>query len=421
MNGMTATVTVIGVDGRSLPVGVDRTLNAARLIIGRRALLDAYTASTERPDGFTGPHLLELIDPAVISTEALDALSASVHAGEPAVVLTHGDPGFFGILRSLRERGLPTVCWPSISCLQRVAALIQRPWDDVSVVNARGPDFGVAVNVCRARRAVAVLTAPGAGPAEIAMALDGWRRTLVVLEDYGGPAEKLSIVDTIEGAARDWQYPNIVLCLADGDATGSRSWLAGGEIIPPVDGWALGEDRFAHREGVGSPPEVRALALAKLAPRPGILVWDVFAGSGALGIEAGRLGAAVIAVESDQGLCVRIVANATAHNVDIRLVEGDLPAVLTGLPRPDAIFIGTARPDVVRRCAGVGACRIVVVVHELEGLGPARDALADNGYTVGGCQLSSAQLEGLAGGGAAVGPAGSTFLLWGAQQRLYLP
>jgi precorrin-6B C5,15-methyltransferase / cobalt-precorrin-6B C5,C15-methyltransferase len=411
---MTATVTVIGVDGRSLPTGADRTLTTARLIVGRRRLLDAYAAAgTART--------VELPDSARLSAEALTALSESVSAGEPAVLLTHGDPGHFGLLRVLRQRGLPIVSWPSISCLQRISALIQRPWDDVSVVSARGRDFRAAMNVCRARRAVAVLTAPGAGPAELAAELHGWRRTLVVLEDFGGPAEKLSIVDTSEAASRDWHHPNMVLCLADVDAVGTDAWLAGGEIVPPVDGWALGEDRFAHREGMSSPPELRALALAKLAPCPGTLVWDVFAGSGALGIEAARLGAAVMAVECDQGLCVRIVANATAHHVDVRLVEGDLPAVLNGLPRPDAIFIGTARSDVVRRCAGVGAARVVVVVSELDGLGPARDALADNGYTVDGCQLSAAPLEGLASGGAAVGPAASTFLLWGAQQRVYLP
>lgn len=95
------------------------------------------------------------------------------------------------------------------------------------------------------------------------------------------------------------------------------------------------------------------------------------------------------------------------------MVDGDLPAGLAGLPQPDAVFVGTARSDVVRRCAGAGARRIVVAVHELEGLGPARDALADAGYTVDGCQLSAARLDGLAGGGAAVGPANSTFLLWG--------
>jgi precorrin-6Y C5,15-methyltransferase (decarboxylating) len=413
MTGMTATVTVIGVDGRSLPAGAGPALGAARLVVGRRRLLDSYAGA--------GARTVELADAATIPVAALDALAESVRAGEPAVVLAPGDPGFFGLLRQLRERGLPAVSWPAVSCLQRLAAAVQRPWDDVSVVDARGPHFGAAVNVCRARRAVAVITAPGSGPAELDAALDGWRRTLVVLEDYGGRAEKLSIVDTGEAAERDWQVPNLVLCLADADEVGRDSWLGGGEIIPPVQGWALAEDRYAHREGVGSPPEVRAVALAKLAPRPGTLVWDVFAGSGALGIEAARLGAAVLAAESDQGLCVRIVANASAHGVDVRLVEGDLPGALTGLPTPDAIFVGTARSDVVRRCAGVGAFRVVVVVHELEGLGPARDALADNGYTVDGCQLTAAPLEGLAGGGAAVGPAGSTFLLWGVRQRLCLP
>ena len=420
MVAMTATVTVIGVDGRSLPAEVGRALAAARLVVGGRLLLEAYAAMAGI-DPRSGPRTVELPGVSTISVDALEALSASVRAGEPAVVLTAGDPGYFGVLRQLRERGLPTASWPSVSCLQRLASLVQRPWDDVSVVSACGFDFLAAVNMCRARRAVAVITAPGAGPAELAAALDGWRRTLVVLEEFGGPGEALSTVDISEAAARTWKTPNMVLCLADVNAVGRDSWLAGGEVVPPVEGWALGEDRFAHREGLGSPPEVRALALAKLAPRPGTLLWDVLAGSGALGIEAARFGAAVIAVESDQGLCVRIVANATAHGVDLRLVEGELPAVLSGLPRPDAVFVGTARSDIVRRCAGVGAGRVVVVVHELEGLGPARDALADNGYTVDGCQLSAAPLEGLAGGGAAVGLANSTFLLWGVQHRLSLP
>jgi precorrin-6Y C5,15-methyltransferase (decarboxylating) len=401
---MTATVTVIGVDGRGLPAGAGATLDAARLVVGPPALLDACAAS-----GAT----VALSDSAAIPDGALDALAECVRSGAPAVVLVVGDPGFFGVLRRLRERGLPTVTWPALSGPQRVAAMIQRPWDDVSVVSARGSGFGAAVNVCRARPAVAVLTGPGAGPAELGAALDGWRRNLVVLEDFGGPAEKLSIVDTAEAAARAWHEPNIVLCLAEGDPLGRDGWHAGGEVIPPADGWALGEDRFARRAGITDPPEVRALVLAKLAPRPGTLIWDVFAGSGALGIEAARLGSAVLAVESDQGLCVRIVANSRAHGVDVRLVEGDVPGVLAGLPDPDAIFIGTARPDVVRHCAEVGAPRLVVVAHELEVLGPTRDALADNGYTVHGCQLSAAPLEGLAGGGAAVGQATSTFLLWG--------
>jgi precorrin-6Y C5,15-methyltransferase (decarboxylating) len=69
-------------------------------------------------------------------------------------------------------------------------------------------------------------------------------------------------------------------------------------------------------------------------------VWDVAAVCGALGVEAARLGAAVISVENDPGLCVRIVANAKRHGVDVRLVDGQVPEALAGLPQPDAVFIG---------------------------------------------------------------------------------
>jgi precorrin-6Y C5,15-methyltransferase (decarboxylating) len=97
----------------------------------------------------------------------------------------------------------------------------------------------------------------------------------------------------------------------------------------------------------------------------------------------------------------------------VRLVDGPVPDSLAGLPRPDSVFLGTARTDVVRACAGAGARRIVVEVHELGGVGPARDALADAGYAVDGRFMLSAPIEGLRGGGASVEAASSTMLLWG--------
>lgn len=410
---MTATVTVIGMDGPDLPPDAVPMVAKARVVVGRRSTLQAYAEAGEGAEEPYERRTIELTGSADVTQSTLDELAAAVDADEPAVVLTRGDPGYFGVLRALRARGLPTVSRPSVSSLQRLAAMIQRPWDDVSVVSARGRDFRRAVNVCRARRAVAVLTAPGAGPAELGAALDGWRRTLVVVDDLCGQSEELSTVDTAQAAARAWREPNIVLSLADTDALGTDSWFAGGELTPPATGWALADNAFAHREGLVTAPEVRAMALAKLAPRPGVLVWDVVAGSGSMGIEAGRLGAAVIAVENDPGLCVRIVANAAAHGVDVRLVDGDVPDRLVGLPQPDAVFLGSPRADVVRHCAGVGAARIVVHVRELDSVGPARDALLDAGYTVDGCQLSAAPLEGLASGGAAVGATSPTVLLWG--------
>ncbi|MGQ0841832.1 precorrin-6y C5,15-methyltransferase (decarboxylating) subunit CbiE [Actinokineospora sp.] len=400
---MTATVTVIGVERGALPPGAEVVLGAADLVVGARALLDTHVAAVERT--------IEL--PAAGVTESIvDALRTA----ESAVVLVSGDPGFFGVLRALRAAGVPATSWPAVSDLQRMAAMIKRPWDDITVVSARGRDFRHAVNVCRARKAVAVITAPGAGPTELARELDGWRRNIAVLEDVGGPTEKLSIVDATEAERRRWREPNLVLCLVSLDSVGHDPWIAGGEPVPPVDGWALDDSAFATRSGVGIAPEVRALALARLAPRPGTLLWDVCAGSGALGIEAGRLGAAVIAVERDAGLCVRIVSNAGAHGVDLCLADGDPPEVLASLPRPDAVFVGTSRPDIVRACAGSGADRIVVLVPELDRLGQARAVLMDAGYATDGCQLSSASLTELPSGMTGVAPASSTFLVWGSRK-----
>lgn len=401
---MTARVTLIGLAGDQLPPGAGQALASARLVVGPGPALRRHvTAGT----------VLEVPASPRLPVTALDALATAVAAGERAVVLVPGDPGYFGALRELRARGLPAECLPATSAVQRVAALVRRPWDDLAVVSTHGDGFRRAVNVCRARPAVGVLTTPGAGPAELADALSGWRRTLVVAEDVGGPAEELSIVEPAEAAARPWRVPNVVLCLAELDRVGGPCWFAGGEPAPPADGWALPAEVFGEPSGS---PELRALALARLAPRPGTLVWDVAAGAGAIGIEAGRLGAAVIAVENDAGMCVRLAANARRFGVDVRLVDRAVPQALAGLPEPDAVYLGTARGDVVRACAATGASRIVLEVHELGSVGPARDALLDAGYTVDGRLLSAAPIHGLASGGASVDEWSSTLVLWGSRR-----
>ncbi|MQA10429.1 MAG: precorrin-6y C5,15-methyltransferase (decarboxylating) subunit CbiE [Pseudonocardiaceae bacterium] len=395
------TATVIGVDGTSLPAGADAALAEAKLVVGARRHLDAHA-----PSGARAVELGEL-------DSALDELTTAVG---PAVVLASGDPGFFGIVRSLRERGVRPVVLPTVSSVQRLVAACGRPWDDVAVVSAHGRDLGPALNVCRARRATVVLTAPGAGPAELAAGLDGWRRTLTVAEELGGENETLSTVDLTEGAQRTWREPNIVLCQEDPDSVPGKGWHAGGEPTPRDGGWALPEENFAHRDGMVTKTEVRALALAKLAPRPGALVWDVGAGSGAVAVECARLGAAAIAVERDPVQCVRIIANASAHDVDVRVVEADLQDTVADLPHPDAVFVGGGGEQAVRSCARQEAGRIVVALASLDRIGPARQALQEFGYTVDGTQLSSARLADLPDGTSRLDATNPITLIWGTKK-----
>lgn len=372
-------VTVIGVDGEQLPSGSTEVLESAQLVVGSGKHLRAHAPAHARTFEL-GP-----LEP------ALNAL-ASLSGEERGAVLASGDPGFFGAVRALRERGIRCTVLPATSSVQRLVARAGRSWDDVAVVSALGRDLTRAINVCRARPAVAVLTAPKAGPAQIGSGLAGWRRTLIVGEDLGGEHESVITVDPAEAAQRTWREPNVVLCLAEPDDAPSRGWAVGGEPVPPDTGWALSEDEFSHRDGMITGSEVRAVALARLAPRPGALVWDVGAGSGSVSVECARLGAAVIAVESDENQVVRMVTNAAGHGVDVRIEEGSAPQALRNLPRPDAIFVGGGGNEVITSCAHVGASRVVVALAALDRVAPTREALRAADYEVDGVQLAASRL-----------------------------
>ena len=115
----------------------------------------------------------------------------------------------------------------------------------------------------------------------------------------------------------------------------------GAPVIPLTTG--LDDKMFAH-DGQITRPEMRAMTLAALAPRRGELLWDIGGGAGSIGIEwmladpANR----AIAIERDP---VRAARDRRQRGERLgvpalRVVEGAAPAALSGLPAPDAVFIG---------------------------------------------------------------------------------
>jgi precorrin-6Y C5,15-methyltransferase (decarboxylating) len=158
--------------------------------------------------------------------------------------------------------------------------------------------------------------------------------------------------------------------------------------------------------------EVRALALARLGPGPGMLIWDVGAGSGSVGIECARFGAAVIAVERDAVRCERVRANATGHGVDVRVVPGEAPQALAELPVPDAAFVGGGGPDVIEAVAARGPARIVVALAAVERASLAIAALDAAGYATEGALVQAARLGPLPGNVHRLAATNPVFLVW---------
>jgi precorrin-6Y C5,15-methyltransferase (decarboxylating) len=111
-------------------------------------------------------------------------------------------------------------------------------------------------------------------------------------------------------------------------------------LLPPIAG--LPDEAFRH-DGQLTKRDVRTATLARLAPYPGALLWDVGAGCGSIAIEWMRAArdARAIAFERDAGRRALIAENAAALGTPgLQIVPGEVPASLAGSPAPDAIFLG---------------------------------------------------------------------------------
>ncbi|RKN12695.1 precorrin-6y C5,15-methyltransferase (decarboxylating) subunit CbiE [Streptomyces radicis] len=384
-------VTVIGWDGSPLDPAARAALHAATLVAGAPRHLDL----PEVP-----PHAERVR----LGSVPLAARRIAAHRGT-AVVLADGDPGFFGVVRDLRDpaHGLEVEVVPAVSAVAAAFARAGMPWDDARVVVANRRTLRRAVNVCRAHPKVAVLTSPGAGPAEIALLLGQVHRTFVICEALGTEAERVSVLTSDTVSQHRWTDPNLVIVIGGSGTTQSAdtSWLAG--LDPAASGQprGIGLERSTYLpsapggapEGAGRDRRLRALQLAALGPGMGDLLWDVGTGDGICAVEAARLGSAVIAVDRDAQACARAETAARRFGLQVHAVHGVAPQVLEDLPEPDVIRVGGGGRRTLAACADRRPQRLVTHAMTRDQAEAAGRVLAEAGYTVECTLLQSVELE----------------------------
>jgi precorrin-6Y C5,15-methyltransferase (decarboxylating) len=263
---------------------------------------------------------------------ALPGLLAA-HQGARICVLASGDPMFHGIgatlARLIGPDRLRVVPHPSSASL--AAARMGWPLATLDVVSlVTGPVDAVRRYLNPGRR-VLVLSRDASSPAAVASLLTSagyGSARMTVLSQLGGPAETVT-----SGAAASFSGasdPLNVIAVECGD----------GPALSVVPGLP---DSAYETDGQLTKREVRAVTMAALGPVPGELLWDVGGGSGSIGIEWMRShrSCRAITVESSPARCATIRTNAASLGVPgLEVVEGRAPAVLDGLPTPDAVFIG---------------------------------------------------------------------------------
>lgn len=257
--------------------------------------------------------------------------------GRAVCVLATGDPMSYGIGVTLgREFGHDALTvLPTVGAFSLAAARLGWPLyaADVDCLTLHGRPLETINLHLRDGARLLILSEDGNTPGQLAdhlTALGYGDSQLTVLEHMDGPKE-----NHLTGAAKGWNHAagadlnTIAVSLVAGPEAQSYSRLAG-----------LPDDAFRH-DGKMTKREVRAATLASLAPQPGELLWDVGGGSGSVAIEWMRAGGEAITVERDAERC-----NAIAHNAArlgtprLRIIQGELPGALNGLPQPKAIFIG---------------------------------------------------------------------------------
>jgi len=253
------------------------------------------------------------------------------HAGREVVVLASGDPYVSGIGSALLRLVGPErlVVLPAVSSVALARARMH--WDDAEVVTVVGRRHETVLRHLSPGGRLLVLSSDEKSPVTVASLLTeaGYGDTVMTaLGDLGSDVETRTAATAAEGGPA---APRLHVLALD---------LRG----PAVGQWTPGlPDAAYEHDGQLTKRDLRASALARLAPWPGALLWDVGAGAGSVGIEWMRShpSTRAVAVEADPARADRIGRNAARLGVpELEVVVGRAPDALADLPDPDAVFVG---------------------------------------------------------------------------------
>ena len=336
------------------------------------------------------------------------AVLDAVAAEEGTVcVLASGDPGFFGIVRPLAARFRPDLLdvHPAPSSVSLAFARLGVNWDDAVIVSAHGRPLADAAEIAARHPKAAALVSPDSPPEALGkelLRLGAPHQRAAVCSRLALDDESVAVVDLPGLASGAWD-PLSVVVLLEGEGLSAEKSVAWG---------VQDDDAFAHRDGMITKAEVRAVALSKLAlpSGPGVL-WDMGAGSGSVAVEAARIapGLEVYAIERNVEDVRRIEANAQLLGGEVRVVLGDAPECLAALPDPDRAFVGGGGIDVLdavlHRLRPGG--RVVAAFAAMDRAAEAADRL---GSLV---QVGAARGRRLPDGGWRLAAENPVFVVWG--------
>ena len=363
------TVTLIGCGCGSLTEEARASINDAELLIGSKRLLCDYGDGRPQTEAVTASGIIN----AIRSTDA-----------ENICVLYSGDSGFYsGARLLLPELGEYDVrLLPGVSSVQHFAARLQKPWQDWLLCSAHGVECDAVAAVCMGKP-VFFLTGGKSGPASICRELTeaglGFLKAYAG-DDLGTERERIS-EGTAAKLAENAFSPLSVLLVEPAPRPARRA--------PGIP-----DEEYLRAEKVPmTKQEVRAAILAKLAVSPEDVCWDIGTGTGSVAVELALWCRAVYSVEREDAALAVAEKNRIKFGAwNLRLVQGEAPAALSELPKPDAVFVGGSGGNLDEIVNAIHtanpAARICVSAITIESLHNSYTVLLALGYETEVTQIS---------------------------------
>jgi precorrin-6Y C5,15-methyltransferase (decarboxylating) len=359
--------------------GLEGVTSAARQLIQRAKLL-------------VGPeHTLRLVPTPgaerLVVGANLEALVDRLAAAKqgPIVLLASGDPLFYGVARYLCDRlgkdRFEVV--PHVSSMQLAFARVKESWEDAYLTNLASHSLDSVLEKVRVADKVGLFTTEEASPSTIAKALLEHRIdyfTAYVCENLGSPDERVTHGELADLVDHEFAPLNVMILVRKPNVPDRPSEAIGHRLFGNPDEVFL---QAKPKQGLLTPAEVRAMALAQMDLGPRSIVWDIGAGSGSVAIEAAQLAAEgkTYAIEMDADDHELIRANAERFHVkNLVPVLGRAPEAWASLPDPDSIFAGGSGREISRlvdlayeRLRPHG--RLVANISSIENLSEVHDVL----------------------------------------------
>ncbi len=280
-------------------------------------------------------------------------INDALDSQKKVVVLATGDPLCYGIANFLGKKisSDKFAVLPNVSSLQLAFAKLKLSWQDASILSIHQQDTGewsVGAGIehglakllpaFRYQDKIAILTSPENSPDRIArmLSIEGLaaKFQMSVMQDLLGVNEKI------------W-LNNPVKTLAESEFNGNNIVIL--QRIIPVTApvlFGLADETFMQRKpdkGLITKREVRAVSLAKMQLTSHSIVWDIGAGSGAVGLEAARLCSQGYVYAIEKNPADVAIASQNAQQLDVhnyQLIHAKAPSQMDAWPVADAIFIG---------------------------------------------------------------------------------